>query len=229
MFCTKCGEKLEEDSKFCVKCGTLVNTELVPTAPLQARTFGGVQPEQMKVNTAQGISNQVNSEIQAGHKETPTPASQSTEYRCPNCGKSIPSLNINLNDGTAFCSCGKKDILAKFLPPQQTVLPSLATQYFPPSQNNLPIFALISIILLAIGTVASFITNIIIYPIDYNFYKSIIGGINNLYNLTRTGGYIIGIFAFVKIKKNIGNTICYIVSILLGVQVLINIFYLIKQ
>jgi len=41
-----------------------------------------------------------------------------SEYICPECGKRIPSLNVNYDNGTAFCSCGKKGVLALFLPPQ---------------------------------------------------------------------------------------------------------------
>jgi len=52
MFCTKCGEKLEEGSKFCVKCGTPVNTQSVPNTLSTTGTFGGVTSEQMKTNTA---------------------------------------------------------------------------------------------------------------------------------------------------------------------------------
>nr|MCR4722870.1 zinc-ribbon domain-containing protein [Eubacteriales bacterium] len=35
MYCTKCGEQLEEGAKFCGKCGTPVNAE---TQPVQTGT-----------------------------------------------------------------------------------------------------------------------------------------------------------------------------------------------
>jgi len=57
MFCTKCGEKLEEGSKFCVKCGTPVNTSSVPnTQPTTGAFNGSVMSEQIKTNTEQGMS-----------------------------------------------------------------------------------------------------------------------------------------------------------------------------
>jgi hypothetical protein len=52
MFCSKCGEKIKEEARFCAKCGTPVNTSSVPNTPPTAGGFGGVTPEQMSVNTA---------------------------------------------------------------------------------------------------------------------------------------------------------------------------------
>jgi tetratricopeptide (TPR) repeat protein len=46
MFCSKCGEKLDENSKFCIKCGTAVNT-------------------------AQGIVNQAMANMRASYQEPP--------------------------------------------------------------------------------------------------------------------------------------------------------------
>jgi len=63
MFCTKCGNKLADDARFCVKCGTTVNTASVPNTQLQAGSFGDVTPEQMKVNIAQGYTNQTHPTI----------------------------------------------------------------------------------------------------------------------------------------------------------------------
>ena len=63
MFCTKCGNKLADDARFCVKCGTTVNTASVPNTQLQAGSFGDVTPEQMKVNIAQGYINQTHPTI----------------------------------------------------------------------------------------------------------------------------------------------------------------------
>jgi len=45
MFCSKCGQKLKEDSKFCSKCETAVNMSSVPNTPLSTGTFGGITPE----------------------------------------------------------------------------------------------------------------------------------------------------------------------------------------
>ena len=57
MFCTKCGEKIEEGSKFCVKCGTPVNMSSVSnTQPTSGVFNSSVMSEQIKTNTAQGIS-----------------------------------------------------------------------------------------------------------------------------------------------------------------------------
>jgi len=45
MFCTKCGQKLEEGSKFCIKCGTPVVASSVPNTPPPVETFSGVTNE----------------------------------------------------------------------------------------------------------------------------------------------------------------------------------------
>jgi len=50
MFCKNCGQKLEEDSKFCIKCGTPVNTSSVPNTPPTAEAFSGVTTEQTQKN-----------------------------------------------------------------------------------------------------------------------------------------------------------------------------------
>jgi len=71
MFCIKCGEKIEEGTKFCIKCGTPVNASSVPNTPPTAGGFGGVTPEQMRVNTAQGIANQAMAETQTSYREPP--------------------------------------------------------------------------------------------------------------------------------------------------------------
>jgi len=42
MFCSKCGEKIEEGAKFCAKCGTAVNTTTVPNTPPPTEAFGSV-------------------------------------------------------------------------------------------------------------------------------------------------------------------------------------------
>jgi len=42
MFCTKCGEKIEEGTKFCIKCGTPVNTASVPNS-IANQTMAGMQ------------------------------------------------------------------------------------------------------------------------------------------------------------------------------------------
>jgi hypothetical protein len=55
-FCSNCGEKLVENSKFCVKCGNAVNTLSVLNTPQQAGAFDGVTPEQMKVNKNQSVT-----------------------------------------------------------------------------------------------------------------------------------------------------------------------------
>jgi hypothetical protein len=47
MFCINCGQKLEDNSRFCIKCGTAVNTASVPNTPPQPGIFGGVSPEQI--------------------------------------------------------------------------------------------------------------------------------------------------------------------------------------
>lgn len=43
---------------FCKKCGNAEKTTSVPNTPPTAGAFGGVTPEQMKANTAQGLANQ---------------------------------------------------------------------------------------------------------------------------------------------------------------------------
>ena len=58
MFCSKCGQKLEEDSKFCIKCGTAVNTSPVTNVPPPAETFIGVTPEQTQKNEVCEASSQ---------------------------------------------------------------------------------------------------------------------------------------------------------------------------
>jgi len=42
MFCTKCGSKLEEGTRFCVKCGTAVAITPVPNTTPTTDAFGGV-------------------------------------------------------------------------------------------------------------------------------------------------------------------------------------------
>jgi len=46
MFCTKCGEKLEEGLKFCTKCGTAVNASSVPDTPSQQQVITPLQSTQ---------------------------------------------------------------------------------------------------------------------------------------------------------------------------------------
>jgi hypothetical protein len=51
MFCSKCGEKIEEGTKFCIKCGTHVNASPVPNTSPTTGAFGGVTSEQTSANT----------------------------------------------------------------------------------------------------------------------------------------------------------------------------------
>jgi len=68
MFCSKCGEKIKEETRFCAKCGTPVNASPVPNTPPTAGDFGGVTPEQTRANTAQGIANQPYADVQANRQ-----------------------------------------------------------------------------------------------------------------------------------------------------------------
>jgi len=74
MFCTKCGVKLEEGTKFCIKCGTPVNASPVPNTPPPVGAFGTVTPEQTRVNTAQDIANQPYTNTQANRQSPPQTA-----------------------------------------------------------------------------------------------------------------------------------------------------------
>jgi len=69
MFCIKCGEKLDEDSKFCIKCGAVVDTPVVPNT--QPPVMAPVTPVQMKTDTAQGITNQASCQDQFKTVEPP--------------------------------------------------------------------------------------------------------------------------------------------------------------
>jgi hypothetical protein len=42
MFCIKCGEKIDEGSRFCAKCGIAVNSSSVPYTPPLAETVDSV-------------------------------------------------------------------------------------------------------------------------------------------------------------------------------------------
>ena len=74
MFCTKCGEKFQEGTRFCIKCGTAVNTATAPDTPPTAEGFGAVTPEQMRANTAQGLAEQTMAEMQASYRDPPKTA-----------------------------------------------------------------------------------------------------------------------------------------------------------
>jgi len=58
MFCSKCGQKLEEDSKFCIKCGTPVNMSSVPSTPPTVEAFGNIATEQTQKNELSETSSQ---------------------------------------------------------------------------------------------------------------------------------------------------------------------------
>jgi hypothetical protein len=131
MFCSNCGNIIEDNANFCAKCGTKVNISTIPDTPPTARSFDGVTPEQIKTNITEGQIAQANDEIHASQSEpVKTPNLQSTPifsnnvspsigYSCPNCGKEIPHFNINYDNGTAFCSCRYNGLLASFKPFQQ--------------------------------------------------------------------------------------------------------------
>ena len=70
MFCIKCGEKLDEDSKFCIKCGAAVNTSSVPHTPPQAGSFRDITPEQM-ANQMAGQTTQPYTAMQANWQNQP--------------------------------------------------------------------------------------------------------------------------------------------------------------
>jgi hypothetical protein len=159
MFCKNCGENINENSKFCIKCGKPVMTSSLLNNPPSVDSFGsvtnevragnhekldvgsmsmeqiankykpvtppgafgGVTPEQMKENIIASEVEHVYVEMQASNHSKPKTISPSIEYRCPNCGKIIPSFNINYDNCTAFCSCGKKGLLVEFAPAQQNI------------------------------------------------------------------------------------------------------------
>jgi phage FluMu protein Com len=55
-------------------------------------------------------------------------------YWCPHCEKEIPALNINYDSGTAFCSCGRTNMLLADL----LSVPPAAQQPQPKTQNIPP-------------------------------------------------------------------------------------------
>jgi len=89
MFCTKCGQQLEEGSKFCVKCGTHVNM-----------AQGITNQENMKIATVDEKDETENTIICPKCKE---PVNKNNKY-CEKCGAMFPNekRKRRILDGLTF-------------------------------------------------------------------------------------------------------------------------------
>ncbi|AEF85989.1 hypothetical protein TREPR_2475 [Treponema primitia ZAS-2] len=64
MFCSKCGEKLDEGVKFCSKCGEQISIASIPDQPIavnsvtpNSQTIGNSLPIPPKIKKKQGFAN----------------------------------------------------------------------------------------------------------------------------------------------------------------------------
>lgn len=104
MFCDECGAKIEENSRFCPICGTVLEKEENDVSAVQAEqeqasveTAQTQEPAQQPVETAQ-TQESVKQAVEA--VQTPEPVQQTVF--CGHCGAQIP-------EGSAVCPfCGKK-------------------------------------------------------------------------------------------------------------------------
>jgi hypothetical protein len=114
MFCTKCGNQLNEGAAFCPKCGTAASAPPLPeTAPA--------------VNFAQAPAQYPPAQA------VPIPQAPSVT-RCPGCGADIPAANINQSTGMALCAaCGGVFRLAEL-----TAAPAQPSYQAPPPYQNAP-------------------------------------------------------------------------------------------
>jgi hypothetical protein len=141
MFCSKCGNKLEEGTKFCANCGTSISLE----SPVQQDNSNVLIPAKPVV-------------------------------------QQIPVEKCDYD-------------------------------------SNISVLFLISAILFTIGPMQNFL----FYSIIHAEYSPIT---NVIYNLTHIASMIFGMIAIAKIRKIIGNTVVYIIIVLLCIVPLINLFYL---
>jgi DNA-directed RNA polymerase subunit RPC12/RpoP len=164
MFCANCGTQVKEGAAFCGNCGTPVQGTATPgqqpappsnqqqVQPQQAAghvhtgAFTGSKSDQMKANAMEALSDSVLKEIHEGYKEKSNshePASAQTSYYCPDCGKEIPALSINYDNGTAFCSCGSKQLLIAQLSTTPKQTPQAAAVMTTPPVTTKPLLPIL--------------------------------------------------------------------------------------